>query len=207
MFDMSLIFGLFTIFVVVCSAIIHEYMHGWAANELGDPTARYQGRLTLDPRAHLDPFGSVILPLLLTLTGTGLHFAYAKPVPYNTYNLKDQRWGPVWIALAGPASNLFLATFFGVVAQLFAASLNPLVYTALTIIVIVNVALAVFNMVPIPPLDGSKLLFALMPDSAWRYRQAMEQYGMILFIIFLISGVGIISPIISGLAELLLTWM
>ncbi|MBU0596891.1 site-2 protease family protein [Patescibacteria group bacterium] len=189
---------LFFFIVIVPSAIMHEYAHGWMADRLGDPTARYAGRLTLDPRAHIDPFGTIILPLLMMLS-TGFLFAYAKPVPYNPYNLRNGKWGPVWVAFAGPISNLILALMFGLVFQLLPIS-N--ISTFLYIIVYANVLLAVFNMVPIPPLDGSKLLLAVLPDSAKQIKQNLQRYGFVILIAFIFFGLPIIRPIISFLTSL-----
>ena len=178
---------------LVPSAIIHEYMHGWVADRLGDPTARYAGRLTLNPLAHIDPVGTLIMPLFLMLmTGGRFFFAYAKPVPYNPYNLKDQRWGPVWVALAGPASNFFLAAVFGLIMQFLPIG-NITVF--LSIIVYANVLLGVFNLVPVPPLDGSKLLFALLPPSLAHVRVMIERYSMIIFFLFIFLGFQFILPI------------
>ena len=170
--------------VVIPSAIIHEYAHGWMADQLGDPTARYAGRLTLDPRVHVDKWGTFLLPALLYfMTGGAFLFAYAKPVPYNPYNLKNQKWGPLLVALAGPASNLILALIFGLAVQLLGYSSFTMM---LSVVVYANVLLAVFNLVPIPPLDGSKILYAILPDSMWKVRQILEQYGFFILLIFIL---------------------
>lgn len=184
---------LFFFIIIVPSAIIHEYMHGWMADQLGDPTARYAGRLTLNPKAHIDLWGTLLIPVFLYLA-SGFMFAYAKPVPYNPYNLKDQKWGPVWVAIAGPLSNFFLAAVFGLMVRYFPA--GPL-SLFLSIIVYANVLLAVFNLVPIPPLDGSKVLFALIPDSLWQVRQALEKYGFIILLLFIFFLFPIIRPVID----------
>ncbi|PIR76774.1 MAG: site-2 protease family protein, partial [Candidatus Magasanikbacteria bacterium CG10_big_fil_rev_8_21_14_0_10_42_10] len=187
----------FLIFVIVFSAIIHEYSHGWMANQLGDPTAKYAGRLTLNPLKHIDPIGSILLPLLLI--PTGFLFAYAKPVPYNPYNLKDQKWGPVKVAFAGPLANFFLAFIFGITLQLVPA--GPMT-SFFYIIVYANVLLGVFNLVPIPPLDGSKLLFAFLPSNAMRVRQVLQQYGFLILIVFIMSFSSILSPVIQFFVNL-----
>lgn len=187
---------LFFFLVLIPSAILHEYMHGYVADRLGDPTAKYAGRLTLDPRVHIDLFGSILLPLALFFT-TGLMFAYAKPVPYNPYNLRNQKWGPVMVAFAGPLSNLFLALVFGLLIQFVPFSESLTFF--LSIIVYVNVVLAVFNLVPIPPLDGSKLLLALLPDSLQNLKQTLERFGFVLLIVFIFYFSGIISPITDRL--------
>lgn len=188
---------IFFVVVIIFSAIIHEYSHGFVAEALGDPTARYAGRLTLNPLAHIDPIGSVLLPILLI--PTGFLFAYAKPVPYNPYNLKDQRYGPLWVALAGPASNFLLALVFGLFLRFLpAGDMTPF----LSIIVYANVLLGVFNLVPIPPLDGSKLLYLLLPASAERIRMMFDRYGMVLLIVFIFFGYQLIQPPIQFLYRL-----
>lgn len=191
---------LFFFIVIIPSAIIHEYSHGWMADQLGDPTARYAGRLTLDPRAHIDKWGTIFMPLLLFFFTAGKFlFAYAKPVPYNPYNLKDQKWGPVWVAVAGPGSNLFLAFTFGLLIRFLPVSdITVFLY----IIVYANVLLAVFNMLPIPPLDGSKLLYALLPDSQYQIKMTLERYGFVILIAFIFFGFQYIRPIISFLTSL-----
>ena len=184
--------------VVIPSAIIHEYSHGWMADRLGDPTARYAGRLTLDPRVHVDKWGTFLLPALLYfMTGGSFLFAYAKPVPYNPYNLKNQKWGPSLVAIAGPASNFILAAIFGLIIQLVDFSGN--LAMMLSVIVYANVLLAVFNLVPIPPLDGSKILYAILPDSMWKVKQMLEQYGFFILLIFIFFFFHLISPIIQFL--------
>ncbi|PIR03016.1 MAG: site-2 protease family protein [Candidatus Magasanikbacteria bacterium CG11_big_fil_rev_8_21_14_0_20_43_7] len=183
---------IFFIFVIVFSAIIHEYSHGWMAERLGDPTAKYAGRLTLNPLKHIDPIGSILLPLLLI--PTGFLFAYAKPVPYNPYNLKDQKWGPVKVALAGPISNFILAFLFGLTVQFLPmGSMTEFLY----IIVYANVILGVFNLVPIPPLDGSKVLFAVLPENAVQIKHILEQYGFLILIVFIFTFSSVLTPIIQ----------
>lgn len=186
---------LFFFLVIIPSAIIHEYMHGYVAELQGDPTARYAGRLTLDPRAHVDLWGTILLPLLLFVgSGGRFMFAYAKPVPYNPYNLRNQKWGPSLVAIAGPLSNFFLALVFGLMAQFLPLpSLTPL----LLVIVYANVLLGVFNLVPIPPLDGSKILFAILPDSWSQLKVTLERYGFWILLIFIIFFFELISPIID----------
>ena len=160
LFRMELLDSLFVLVVVMFSAVIHEVMHGYAADKLGDPTARYAGRLTLNPIPHLDLFGSVILPLLLTLSGSPLFFGWAKPVPYNPYNLiKAPYWGEAIVAFAGPLSNFALALVAALLIRIgiFPLELAGVIFT----IVVVNVMLGFFNLIPIPPLDGSKILSAI----------------------------------------------
>ena len=189
---------LFFLLIIIPSAIIHEYMHGWVADRLGDPTARYAGRLTLNPVVHIDKWGTLLMPLLLYfLTGGSFLFAYAKPVPYNPYNLKNQKWGPSLVAVAGPLSNFFLAAMFGAAIQFLPLSSG--LAGLLSVIVYANVLLGVFNLVPIPPLDGSKILYALLPDSMWKIKQTLEQYGFFILIIFIFFFFQLITPIIRAL--------
>ena len=192
----------FYFLVIVPSAIIHEYAHGAMADRLGDPTARYAGRLTLNPKAHIDMWGTILMPLILFfLSGGNFLFAYAKPVPYNPYNLKNQKWGPALVAIAGPLANLLLAAAFALVVRLFpTAAIATFAY----IIVYANVMLLVFNLVPIPPLDGSKILYAILPDSARGIKIFLERYGFVLLMIFIFFLFKFISPVIEWIMRLLI---
>lgn len=190
---------IFFFLILIPSAILHEYAHGIVADELGDPTARYAGRLTLNPKAHVDLWGTIILPLLLLVSTQGRFlFAYAKPVPYNPYNLRNQQWGPVLVGLAGPLTNFLLAAAAGVLWRFFPV---PELFPFLLIIVQANIFLMVFNLVPIPPLDGSKLLFALLPASAYQLRANLEQYGMIFLLVFIFFFSGVLTPIVMFLVR------
>lgn len=165
---------IFVIAALILSIVLHEMAHGHAANALGDPTARLAGRLTPNPLAHLDPLGSIIIPGLLFFTGSGILFGWAKPVPYNPYNLRNQKWGEALVAAAGPAINLFLATVFAVLVR-FADPLNlSASFVDLAVyIVTINIVLALFNLIPLPPLDGSKIIKALLP---FRAAQGYQQF-------------------------------
>src|SRR3989344_1426993 len=155
----------FVVAVIVMSAVIHEVMHGVAAEQLGDPTARLQGRITLNPISHLDPFGSVLLPIILVLTNAPIFFAWAKPVPYNPYNLRPGRFSEAIVAGAGPASNLAIALIGGFFIRLgVLGGMSDIVFT----IVLINVMLFFFNLIPIPPLDGSKIASAILPRALAR---------------------------------------
>lgn len=186
--------------IVIPSAIFHEYMHGWMADQLGDPTARYAGRLTLNPRPHIDPIGTLLLPLaLFFLSGGGMLFAYAKPVPYNPYNLRNQRWGSVAVALAGPAGNFALALIFGLIIQFMGPSILSMV---LSVVVYANVVLGIFNCLPIPPLDGSKLLYALLPSSAARLEAFFERFGIVVLLAFIFFFSRFLTPVIRVVYDL-----
>jgi len=186
------------VLVLILSVVVHETAHGYAAYALGDPTAKLAGRLTLNPIKHLDILGSFIVPLATFLLG-GIIFGWAKPVPYNPYNLKG-KYGDVWVALAGPVSNLFLAGVFGIGIRLGGGALSPVALSVLLMIVGINVVLAVFNLIPIPPLDGSKVLLAFLPYSYEnKVRVFFERYGLI--IVLLLIGVlwRLILPVIGVL--------
>ncbi len=201
---MELIDIIFVIGVIMFSVIIHEVMHGVAADSLGDPTARYAGRLTLNPIPHLDLFGSIILPILCALTPGGFLFGWAKPVPYNPYNLfRAPRWGEAIVAAAGPASNLVLALLGGLLIRL---QLFPDIASILMYIVAINVSLTVLNLIPIPPLDGSKILSSILPKS-FGYddlRDRMEQnpflgFGLVLLIIVVFGNA--FGSFVFGIAQ------
>ena len=187
----------FFIFLLI-GAIIHEYAHGWTADQLGDPTARNAGRLTLNPVAHIDLFGTIILPILMLLS-FGSAFGYAKPVPYNPYNLQNQKRDPVLIGLAGPVSNLILAVILSFVIRLM--PINQFSFM-LSIGVYANILLAIFNLVPIPPLDGSKLLLAFLPES--NFKQNFERYGFFILIFFIFTVFQYLAPVINWIYSLLL---
>lgn len=203
MFDPLIIFQLV---VLMCSVIIHEISHGYVAEYLGDSTARVAGRLTINPLKHLDLFGSVLLPLLLALAGQPI-IGWAKPVPYNPYNLKDPKRGGGLIALAGPLSNLLIAFVLGLavravqVMSLGATLQGALLTEMLVVAVTINVVLAIFNLLPIPPIDGSKVVTLILPrrwqlsyDAFWARVGAVIQENFIVFIIILFL---FLSPILE----------
>ena len=193
---------LFQIIVLVFSAVIHEYMHGWMADRLGDDTAKRAGRLTLNPLVHLDMFGSIILPLLLIFSGVGVIFGWAKPVPYNPNNLRDSKWGSAKVAAAGPLGNLIIAVFFGIFLRVVPLG-NPMLIGLIAIIIFINLILMIFNLVPIPPLDGSKILMAFLPFS-WQLKfMRWEKYGMILVLLFLFVAIDLILPITLFLMKII----
>lgn len=194
---------LFSIIVLIMSVVIHEVAHGAMANSLGDPTAKLQGRLNLNPLLHLDPIGSFIVPLILYFASSGTFmFGWAKPVPYNPYNLRNQRTGPALVAAAGPLTNLAVAIIFSLFFQVLPQS--ALSVQLFATVIVINVALAVFNLFPIPPLDGSKILFGLLP-ARWEWIQhTMEQYGLIILILFLFFGGSIIGSAVNAVLGLLI---
>lgn len=189
--------------IVLMSAVFHEYMHAWAATELGDDTPRQLGRLSLNPIVHIDPFTTLLLPAILYFATNGAFmFAAAKPVPFNPYNLSNRKWGSALVGVAGPLGNVALALFFAAVLNFAPVPLAMVGITSL--IVYANILLAVFNLVPIPPLDGSHLLFSVLPKR-WQYLEdILQQYGFVLFIIFVLFFVDLLTPITHGLTSLLL---
>ena len=196
---MADIIQIFSFVILIFSIVIHEFAHGWMANNLGDPTARFMGRLTLNPIAHIDLVGSVILPLFLLLSGSSYMFGWAKPVPYNPYNLRDKKKGELLVAIAGPVSNLMIALIFGTIIRMLLLqgyAIDSNIIIMFGIIVLYNVLLAVFNLVPIPPLDGSKVLFHFLPYSMQNIREVLEKNGMIFIILFIFFGFQFIIPII-----------
>ncbi len=194
---------IFQLVVIIFSAMIHEYMHGWMADRLGDPTARMAGRLTLNPLAHIDPWGSILMPALIYFgTGGGLIFGYAKPVPFNPYNLKDQKYGAAKVAIAGPLANFITALFFGLILRFFSLP-NPMLGALFLIIVQINLILMIFNLLPIPPLDGSKVIMPFLPYNMQVGLANLERYGMFLVLIFVFFGFSFIVPLISLLLRLI----
>ena len=197
---------IFSFVVLIFSIVIHEFSHGWMAYYLGDPTAKHLGRLTLNPLPHIDPLGSVILPLMLLLTNTGFIIGWAKPVPYNPYNLKDQKNGEMLVALAGPASNLIIAVIFCVAIRILllpGMSSGSSINGFFSIIVFYNILLAIFNLVPIPPLDGSKILFHFLPYSMHNVREILERNGFLFLLIFIFFGFSLIIPVMFFLFTLI----
>ncbi len=174
--------------VVLFSIIIHEVSHGYMALALGDKTAKLAGRLTLNPVKHIDPFGTIILPLLMSIATKGnFVFGWAKPVPYNPYNLSNQKWGDALVAMAGPLSNICVAIVFSVFLHL-APNLgiqNEGFDKITGFIVMINMILAIFNLVPIPPLDGSKILFSILPYKYSHIKNILEKYGFVILLFFI----------------------
>ena len=198
------IITIFTLVVFIYSVVIHEVAHGLAAQALGDNTARDLGRLSLNPFKHLDLFGSVILPVfLLLISSGGFAFGYAKPVPYNPNNLRDQKYGPIKVAMAGPASNILIALAFGLMLRFFSNLIGPGISDLFASIVFINLILAVFNLMPIPPLDGHWVLVTLLPARFDAFRSFLYRYGIFLFVFFILFIYPIIFPIIPWLTKLI----
>ena len=200
------------ILALIISIILHEMAHGYAANALGDPTARLQGRLTANPLVHIDLLGSIIIPAFLFFTQAGILFGWAKPVPYNPYNLSNQKWGEALVAAAGPATNLLLALIFsGIIRASAVLDISDTFIQASWYIVYINILLALFNMLPVPPLDGSKILTAFLPFRLQQqYRQFaewIERYGLFAMFAFIFIFITFLSDpffvFVSSVVELM----
>ncbi len=192
---------------LLLGVILHEVAHGWVAGKFGDPTARLSGRLTLNPIAHIDPFGSILIPGILILSHAPFLFGYAKPVPVNFNNLRNPKKDMVWVALAGPATNLLLALGFSILLRMLLIASPLLEWPFLSLVlqplinmiifgVEINVALAVFNLIPIPPLDGGRVMVGLLPlEAAYNYSK-IEPYGFFILIGLLLTHIldWLISP-------------
>jgi len=187
---------IFQISILLFSVIIHEVSHGLMALNLGDETAKNAGRLTLNPIKHLDPVGSFIVPMLLFFTGSSVILGWAKPVPYNPGFLhKDYKYGPLKVALAGPLSNIGIALIFALVIRFGGGLLGAQVVPLLGFVVFLNILLAVFNLVPIPPLDGSKILTTFLPRQYAIRLERLGIWGMALILLFLFLFFPLISRI------------
>jgi Zn-dependent protease len=217
----TIILLIFFYLIFAYSVILHEVFHGFAALWLGDPTAKYAGRLTANPLKHIDPLMTIIIPLMMMFT-VGIAIGGAKPVPYNPYNLKNQKWGPAMVALAGPGSNLMIAIISTVIgslisiplaikrdvihslvfsnwnalAQVVSGSLGTIIYTLSIMAIFWNILIAVFNMIPFPPLDGSKLLFAIISVKI-ETMAILEQYGFIFLFVFIFLFINPLSLLLN----------
>jgi len=192
---------IFGIVILILSVVVHEISHGYAALALGDPTAKHQGRLTLNPIKHLDLYGSFIVPLLLIIFHTGVIIGWAKPVPFNPYNLRSAKWGEAVVAAAGPIANIALAVVFGLIIRFISeyGFLNQPFLDLASFVVFINIALAIFNLIPIPPLDGSKILFAFLPYRWQNIRDSFEKFGLVLVLVFIFFLWQVMSPFINFL--------
>lgn len=198
---------IFYIIVLIMSVVIHEIAHGYAALRYGDHTAEYEGRLTLNPLKHLDLYGSIFLPLLLILSHAPFLIGWAKPVPYNPANFRpeDRRIGSIWVASAGILANLAIAVFFSIVIRLaiFLPVIPDFIIPLAGAIVLLNIVLAVFNLMPFPPLDGSKILFGILGYKSMKLERFMEKYSFLFLLFFIFVLWRFITPVIDMVFRLL----
>jgi Zn-dependent protease len=191
--------------VLLFSVIVHEVSHGYVALLNGDPTARLMGRITLNPLPHIDPIGTILLPMILLLSRSGIIFGWARPVPVNPLNYRNHRLGEITVSAAGPLSNLLLAAFFAYLFRLHLANpgLTYLAYYGCSI----NIFLALFNLIPIPPLDGSHLVTALLPPELVRIYRYLEPVGFVLILVLFYSGLMglVLMPLYRQIALFLLS--
>lgn len=196
---------IFQFVVLIFSVVIHEVSHGYAALRLGDTTAKDAGRLTLNPLKHLDPVGSVFLPLTLMLINSPVLFGWARPVPYNPLNLKNPKKGAALIGAAGPLSNITIAVVFGLLLRIFGGGAPEGLTILMNVVILINLILAIFNLIPIPPLDGSSILFSVLPPKAYKIQAFLMRYGFLILIVFLFSPLFdmVVQPIVFGLYRLI----
>jgi len=197
---------------VVIAVVLHEVAHGWVADKLGDDTARWMGRLTLNPIKHIDPIGTVLIPIVLLVVGSPFLFGYAKPVPINFRKLGNPKRDMIWVAAAGPATNLLLAIASTLLLWL-AIHLPPaLSWVAAPLAmmsqasIIINMVLCIFNLLPLPPLDGGRVAVGLLPGPAAYQLSRLEPYGFLIIVLLLAAGLlqSVIGPLVMGSVNILL---
>ena len=196
---------LISIVALIIALTLHEFAHAFMGDYLGDPTARHAGRISLNPMAHIDPFTTLVLPLLLILAHSPVIFAAAKPVPFNPWAVRGGKWGAAMVAFAGPATNLAIAVFFSVWLRLIPG--NVMAYQILGTMIIINVSLFVFNMIPFPPLDGSRLLYAVAPAGLREVMDRIERSGMIVLFVLLLVGYQFIAPFVGKITLFILSFL
>ena len=206
---------IFTLIILIISVVVHEAAHGYAALFLGDDTAEKEGRLTLNPISHLDFFGSIVIPGILVLTSAPFLFGYAKPVPYNPQKIKDKKWGDAKVAAAGPFANIFLAIIFTIILYAVSSMQNTSQMTIDIVIIsiFINIFLAVFNLVPVPPLDGSKIILDFLKNTNTKIfiktSRFFAKYSFLLFVflIIFIINFNFLYKISNEIFNLLTFWM
>jgi Zn-dependent protease len=192
-------------FIVLIFAItIHEFAHGWVAYKLGDPTAKYMGRLTLNPLVHIDPFGTIILPLLLVMLRIP-PIGWAKPVPVDFMSLNNPKRDMFWVGIAGPAANFTLAFLLSIAIKLAPVLAQTFIGQIIVFAIIINVILGIFNLIPIPPLDGSRIVSAILPYKYVASYNKIQPYGFLIIILLLWSGV--LRRLIYGVVLLVVRYL
>jgi Zn-dependent protease len=191
--------------VFIFAIVIHEVAHGWVAYRLGDSTAKHLGRLTLNPISHIDPIGTVALPIMLMIMNSPVVFGWAKPVPINFLNLRNPKKDIIYVGLAGPLANIIFAFILAALLRLFPAAHSPVFTEVVFLSILVNLVLAAFNLIPLPPLDGSRILFGLLPARLAVKYMSIEKYGFIILFILLWLGFidWFINPIVAILAKII----
>ncbi|OIO13013.1 site-2 protease family protein [Candidatus Gottesmanbacteria bacterium CG_4_10_14_0_8_um_filter_37_24] len=198
-------------FILIICITIHEFAHAYMADRLGDPTAKIYGRMTLNPIAHIDPIGTVLLPLLMLISGSGFFIGWAKPTPFDPFNLKNPKRDAALISVAGPASNLLFAVILSVILRFpLPGILGLFLYGLLPVIIQINVLLAIFNLIPIHPLDGFKVVAGLLPKKYYYEWMELEKYGMIFLLLLIFPFFGsspvfrLITPVVNLILSILL---
>lgn len=193
--------NIISLLILILSIVVHEVAHGLAALWQGDRTAKDAGRLTLNPIPHIDPIGSIVLPLTMFLIGSPFLFGWAKPVPINPYYFKNVKYGEAMVAFAGPLVNILFAITFALILHF--VPMDAVYVTVAQTIILINIVLAIFNLMPIPPLDGSKILFALIPQRYYRFREKLEAQNFLFWLIVIILVWNVFEPLVYWIFGLL----
>lgn len=201
---MHIIGILITFALLLISVSVHEFSHGWVAYKLGDTTAKDLGRLTLNPIAHIDPVGTIILPLFLFIATQGRFvFGAAKPVPINYSQLRNPKRDIIWVGASGPVSNFIFAGFLSLLWRIIPT--NPVIIFVLWTLITINIVLGVFNLIPIPPLDGSRVIMGLLPEGLASRYAMIEPYGFML--VMLLIFLGLFNAVIEPITKVVLSWL
>lgn len=192
--------------ILLVSISVHEMMHAFTAHRLGDPTAHEEGRITLNPLAHIDPVLTILLPTALVFMGLPPILA-AKPVPFRPDLVRGGDWGAALVALAGPISNFVLAVFGAIFLQVADVMPGTLAFNTIMLFITLNVGLFVFNLIPFPPLDGSRVLYAFAPEPVRKVMETIESFGMVAILLFILLAYQFIAPVISNIVSSILTFL